>query len=203
VWLASHIPPGADIYSSLKDPSNPTMMFTPTYVAPFDSLVRAYADVIVLHATGHTHMSEFRVYATGSSGVPDVGVPAVSPIFGNNPGFVSLRLDPSGNPLDYTAYAFTGLASAPPRPGTNGGVQLFDFGAVYHQSAVTGAAMLGAAALIASDSTVRAAWELNYAGGRPGQNPTSANWQGYWCAIANLEPAAYAACMQHPPSGSP
>jgi len=198
VWLASHIPPGVDIYSSLKHPSDPTMMFTPAYVAPFDSLVRAYADVIALHLTGHTHMNEFRVYATGSGGVPDVGLPAVSPVFGNNPGFVSMRLDASGSVLDYTAYDFTG-AGAPPQPGAGGWITLFDFGALYRQTSVTGAAILGAASLIASDSTVRAAWELNYAGGRPGQNPTSANWQGYWCAIRNLESAPYAACAQGPP----
>ena len=195
VWLASHIPPGVDIYSSLQHPASPTMMFTAAYVVPFDSLVRAYADVITLHLTGHTHMSEFRVYDTGSGGVPDVGVPAVSPLFGNNPGFVSMRLDPSGNVLDYTAYAFTGVAS-PPLPGAGGWVTLFDFGALYRQSAVTGAAMDAAAALIASDSTVRAAWQLNYVGGRAGQNPTNANWHGYWCAIRNLEGPTYAACAQ-------
>ncbi|MBV9109516.1 MAG: metallophosphoesterase, partial [Gemmatimonadetes bacterium] len=101
VWLASHIPPGVDIYSSLQHPGDPTLMFTPAYVAPFDSLVRAYADVVALHVTGHTHMSEFRVYQTATGGVPDLGVPAVSPIFGNNPGFVSMRLGPSGELLDY------------------------------------------------------------------------------------------------------
>lgn len=202
VWLASHIPPGVDIYSSLKDPANPTLMFTAPYVTRFDSLVRAYADVIALHLTGHTHMSEFRVYDAGSGGVPDVGVPAVSPLFGNNPGFVSMRLGSAGEVLDYTAYAFTGTTSSPPR-GAEGWVTLFDFGALYRQSAVTGAAIDAAAALIASDSTVRAAWQRNYVGGSSGQNPTSANWQGYWCAIRNLEGPAYVACALAPPPASP
>jgi sphingomyelin phosphodiesterase acid-like 3 len=202
VWLASHIPPGGDIYSSLKHPSDPTLMFTAPYPTAFDSLVRAYADVIALHLTGHTHMDEFRVYDAGGSGVPDVGVPAVSPVFGNNPGFASLQLDPSGNVLDYTAYAFTGSGAAP-QPGAGGWIALFDFGRLYRQPSVTGAAIDAAAALIASDSTVRAAWELNYAGGRPGQNPTSANWQGYWCAIRNLEGPTYAACATSPPPTSP
>lgn len=202
VWLASHVPPGVDIYSSLKHPSEPTMMFTPPYVAAFDSLVRAYADVITLHLTGHTHMSEFRVYETAGGGVPDVGLPAVSPIFGNNPGFVSMRLDPSGKPLDYTVYAFTGTGS-PPLPGAGGWITLWDFGALYRQTAVTGAAIVSAAGLIASNSTVRAAWQLNYVGGRPGQYPDSSNWQGYWCAIRNIESPAYAACAQAPPATSP
>jgi hypothetical protein len=202
VWLASHIPPGVDIYSSLKHPSEPTMMFTAQYVAAFDSLVRAYADVVTLHLTGHTHMSEFRVYETAGGGVPDVGVPAVSPLFGNNPGFVSMRLDPSGNVLDYTAYAFTGTGS-PPLPGAGGWITLWDFGALYRQPAVTGAAIVSAAGLIASDSTVRAAWQRNYTGGRTGQNPTDVNWQGYWCAIRNLEGPTYAACAQAATPTSP
>jgi sphingomyelin phosphodiesterase acid-like 3 len=195
-WLAAHIPPGVDIYSSMQHPSNPTLMFTPAYAAPFDSLVRANADVIALQLTGHTHMSEFRVYATGSGGVPDLGVPAVSPVFGNNPGFVSMRLGPGGDVLDYTVYAFVGASSS------SGAAQrwttLWNFDRLYRQQSVTGAAFLAAASLIASDPAVRTAWQTNYVGGRTGQNPNNQNWQAYWCAIRNIEAAAYAACAQGP-----
>jgi hypothetical protein len=112
-----------------------------------------------------------------------------------------MRLGSEGNVLDYTAYAFTGGSSAPP-VGAAGWITLWDFGRLYRQSAITGAAVNGAAALIASDSTVRATWQLNYVGGRPGQYPNNTNWHGYWCAIQNLEPATYAACAQAPaPTG--
>lgn len=194
-WLAAHVPPGVDIYSSMKDPSNPTLMFTPAYVAPFDSLVRANAGVVALQITGHTHMSEFRVYATGDdSGVPDLGVPAVSPLFGNNPGFVSMRLGPGGTVLDYTVYAFVAASSTSGAP--QRWITLWNFDDLYRQTAVTGGAFLAAASLIASDSTVRTAWETNYVGGRTRQNPNSSNWKNYWCAIRNIEGPAYAACMQ-------
>jgi len=197
-WLAAHVPPGVDIYSSMKHPADPTLMFAPGYVAPFDSLVRANADVIALQITGHTHMSEFRVYATADSGgVPDLGVPAVSPVFDNNPGFVSLRLGPGGSVLDYTAYAFVGASASSGAP--QRWMALWNFGSLYRQQAVTGASFLAAAALIASDPAVRAAWETNYSGGRTGQNPTSANWQAYWCAIRNIEGPTYAACAQSTP----
>jgi hypothetical protein len=202
VWLASHIPPGVDVYSSLKTPPTPVMMFAAGYVAPFDSLVRAYADVVALHVTGHTHMDEFRVYQTAGGGVPDVGVPAVTPLFGNNPGFATLRLGPGGEVLDYTAYALTGGSSAAPG-GAAGWGTLFNFGSLYRQPAVTGAAIRAAAGLIASDSTVRAAWQRNYTGGRTGQNPTDANWKAYWCGIGNLEPSAYSACTSSPAPASP
>jgi len=95
--------------------------------------------------------------------------------------------------LDYTAYALTGNPSGATAAGW---VALFDFDRLYRQPAVTGATIISAAGLIASDSTVRAAWQLNYAGGRPGQAPTNANWHGYWCAIRNLEGPAYTACSQ-------
>jgi hypothetical protein len=123
-------------------------------------------------------------------------------VFGNDPGFVSMRLDPDGRPRDYTAYAFTG-AGAAPQPGAGGWITLFDFDALYRQSAIDAAAIRAAAGLIASDSTVRAKWEVNYAGGRPGQNPTPANWHGYWCAIQNLEGPAYASCAQTAGPASP
>lgn len=197
-WLAAHIPPGVDIYSSMKHPSDPTLMFTAPYVAPFDSLVRANAGVVALQLTGHTHMSEFRVYTTGASGgVPDVGLPAVSPVFGNNPGFVSMRLGPGGDVLDYTAYAFVGSGA------TQHWTTLWSFDSLYRQQSVTGAAILAAANLIAGDATVRAAWQTNYVGGRTGQNPNNQNWQAYWCAIQNIEGPTYAACMQSAPPPSP
>ncbi|HET7462110.1 MAG TPA: hypothetical protein VFJ82_12715 [Longimicrobium sp.] len=199
-WLAAHIPPGVDIYSSMKNPANPTLMLTPAYVAPFDSLVRANAGVIALQVTGHTHMSEFRVYTTGAdSGVPDLGVPAVSPVFGNNPGFVSLRLGPGGDVLDYAAYAFVAASGGAAQRWTT----LWSFDALYRQQAVTGAAFIAAASLIAGDPSVRATWQTNYVGGRTGQNPTSANWKNYWCAIQNIEGPTYAACMQGSPPAAP
>jgi hypothetical protein len=191
-WLAAHIPPGIDIYSSLK--GTPVLMMDTSVAARYDSTVLANADVVALQLTGHTHMNEFRVYATGAGGVPDVGIPAVTPLFYNNPGFLAMRLGPSGDVLDYTAYALTRAQAAPGFPAGWG--PLFDFGATYRQSAVTGAALLSAATLIARDSTVRAAWERNYSGGSAGQNPTPSNWISYWCGIRNLDASSFQACLQ-------
>lgn len=185
-WLAAHIPPGIDIYSSLS--GTPVLMMDTAVAARYDSTVVANAGVVALQLTGHTHMNEFRVYPAGAGGVPDVGIPAVTPLFYNNPGFMTMRLGPSGEALDYTVYA---LAGTPAKWGP-----LFDFGATYRQSAVTGTSMLSAVALIASDPTVRAAWELNYSGGHAGQNPTPANWISYWCGIRNLDASSFQACVQ-------
>jgi hypothetical protein len=188
-WLAAHVPPGIDIYSSLS--ATPVLMMGAAYAAPYDSIVRANAGVVALQLTGHTHMSEFRVYTDGAGGgVPDVGVPSVSPLFYNNPGFVTLRLSPSGDVLDYTTFARTGS------PAAGGWNALWSFAALYRQPAVTGAALLSAAALIGQDTTVRTAWERNYSGGHAGQNPTPANWVSYWCGIRNLDASSFQACVQ-------
>jgi hypothetical protein len=130
--------------------------------------------------------------------VPDVGVPAVSPVFGNNPGFMTMRLGPDGTVLDYTAYAYT----YPSTSGGGGWGTLFSFRTLYRQQAVTGASMAAAARLIASNTVVRAGWMRAYAGGAAGQNPTAQNWHGYWCAIQNLEPAAFTACDTQPASAT-
>lgn len=191
-WLAAHIPPGIDIYSSLA--GTPVLMMDTAVAARYDSIVIANAGVVTLQLTGHTHMNEFRVYPAGAGGVPDVGIPAVTPLFYNNPGFLAMRLGPSGEVLDYTAYAFAGAPA--------GWSPLFGFGATYQQSAVTGASLLSAAALIGRDSTVRAAWARNYSGGHAGQSPTPANWISYWCGIRNLDAASFQACVQGGASGN-
>jgi|GEM_PF-682551 len=192
-WLAAHIPPGIDIYSTVSYDTLTLMMDT-AVAARYDSTVIANAGTVALQLTGHTHMDEFRVYPAGTGGVPDVGIPAVTPLFYNNPGFLTMRLGPAGEVLDYTAYALTGASTAAGFPA--GWNTLFDFGATYRQSAVTGASMLSAVSLIASDSTVRAAWELNYSGGHAGQNPKPSNWVSYWCGIRNLDASSFQACVQ-------
>lgn len=195
-WLAAHIPPGLDLYSSRW--GTPVLMMDTADAARYDSLVFANADLVTLQLTGHTHMNEFRVYRTAAGGVPDVGVPAVTPDFGNNPGFVSMRLGPSGQVLDYTAYALTGSTSAGLPAGWS---RLFTFGELYQQTGVTGAAVVSAAQRIASDPTVRAQWMLNYAGGRANQNPLPDNWRAYWCGITHLDATSFARCVN--PTTSP
>ena len=191
-WIAAHIPPGMDIYSSLG--GTPVLMMDTADAARYDSTVAANADRVALQLSGHTHMNEFRVHVTDAGSVPDVGIPAVTPLFYNNPGFATMRLGSSGEVLDYTVYALTAGPAAAGFPA--GWSSLFSFGALYRQSAVTGASMLAAASLIFGDSTVRAAWERNYSGGHAGQNPTSSNWISYWCGIRNLDASAFKACVE-------
>ena len=187
-WIAGHIPPGVDVYSTISQQcSSPTcLLFDAAYNARYDSIVRANAGVVALSLTGHTHMNEFRVHSAGPSGraVPIVGVPAVSPLFKNNPGFAVLELTARGEPANYSAYAFSGTWA-----------KLFDFGSTYHQRGVTGASILAAAQRISADTAVRTRWRTNYDGGRGVDGPTASNWKSYWCAIANLAPSDYAKCV--------
>jgi hypothetical protein len=60
-------------------------------------------------------MMEFRVIAGADAGRPvgNQGIPAVSPIFGNNPAFVVLTLDPASRAItDYTVHTLTNLPAA-------------------------------------------------------------------------------------------
>lgn len=192
-WLAAHIPPGVDLYASRHHPQSPTLLMDSAYAAPYVSLVGAHADVVSLVLTGHTHMSEFRVFPglSGGSGVPNIGIPAVSPIFYNNAGFASLTLGDGGAVTNYTAYALANGQWA----------KTFDFGSLYGQNKVTAASMRAASQRIQQDPTVRATWEQAYVGlGSPG--PTDSNWPIYWCGITQPDPASYAACAASTSAGT-
>lgn len=187
-WIAGHIPPGADVYSTVKQYCSAPicMQFGQDYGARYDSIVRANSNVVALSLMGHTHMNEFRAHPAGPSGkaVPIVGVPSVSPLFYNNPGFVVMELTATGAPSNYSAYAFSGTWT-----------KLFDFASTYRQQGVTGASLLAAAQRINTDATVRTQWRMNYDGGRGVAGPSTSNWKSYWCAIVNLESSAYSQCV--------
>jgi len=76
-------------------------MFQPAYAADLISSLQAFATTVRQGIYGHTHMMEFRVIADANGGplVGNQGIPAVSPIFGNNPAFVVLTLDAASRGL--------------------------------------------------------------------------------------------------------
>lgn len=116
VWLIYHIPPGADAYATLHDgscPANPVMMWRPQYQAAFDALMRRHTTTVLASFAGHTHMDEFRLI--GSADAYDgfiLVTPAISPIFGQNPGFQIIEHNAAGRLLDRDTYYLANLATA-------------------------------------------------------------------------------------------
>jgi sphingomyelin phosphodiesterase acid-like 3 len=121
VWLLYHIPPGIDGYATLQKGTCPAKiipMWDPAYADAFDKLLRGYSNTVIASFAGHTHMDDFRLIGDRDGRYAFALItPAVSPIFGQNPGFRTVVYDPAGSILDQTTYYLTNLAqtiAAPP-----------------------------------------------------------------------------------------
>jgi sphingomyelin phosphodiesterase acid-like 3 len=115
VWMVHHIPWGIDAYATLnaKAPSCAAKV-VPFLREPFASGLRAllmeYRDVIQASFSGHTHFDDYRLQIDQSGTVAglDKITPALSPIFGQNPGFQVFTYDrQSGAPSDFSTWHLT------------------------------------------------------------------------------------------------
>lgn len=113
VYVAMHVPPGADAYESSRNPAKPVMMWNnPGWQNQFLKAVSQYQQTIAGIFYGHTHMDEFRLLYGDSvnSAITQVAIscPGVSARSGNNPGFKLVTVDPiSKFPIDFTTYYTT------------------------------------------------------------------------------------------------
>lgn len=117
LWLIYHEPPGIDVYSTLKGgdicAGEVTTMWTADFNKRFLDLIREYHAIIKMAFLGHTHMDDFRLVNRGDE-VVSLGhiVPAVSPLFGNNPGFQLFTYIPVKGILDYKTLYLSNLTEA-------------------------------------------------------------------------------------------
>ncbi len=105
VWVMSHIPPGVDPYSTIRELPKVCAGSSPNMFLNSDALaatLASFGDVIQLTVFGHTHMDELRLLVpaaayTGLKTPPVVlkVVPSISPVDGNNPSFMVAEVDPA------------------------------------------------------------------------------------------------------------
>ena len=116
VYLAMHIPPGADAYATSYSPASPVYMWKDAGKASgwqnrFLQAVAGYREHIAGIFYGHTHMDEFRLlYDQSNKTCTQVApsCPGISPMFGNNPGFKLVTADADSKlPTDYITYYAT------------------------------------------------------------------------------------------------
>ena len=115
VWMVHHIPWGIDAYATInaKAPSCAAKV-VPFLREPFASglrlLLMEYRDVIQASFSGHTHFDDYRLLIDQSGTVAglDKITPALSPIFGQNPGFQVFTYDrQTGAPSDFSTWYLT------------------------------------------------------------------------------------------------
>jgi hypothetical protein len=134
VTLVMHIPPGVDSYSS--QPGSERSLFwcdqlqkscadPAGFNAMFAAKIAKYSPVIPIAFAGHTHMDDFRSFADVPSVPWHIGL-AVSPVFGNNPGFSTFSYDPKTAAItDITTFtAVPGSPTFKPEYGFNDAYQV-------------------------------------------------------------------------------
>ncbi len=93
-WLVMHIPPGLDNYYTVRafeaGRPDPLELWRASSLDRFLSVIKAHQGTVEAAFAGHTHRDDFRMLAPG---VPCKIVPAISPVYENNPGFGVFQAD--------------------------------------------------------------------------------------------------------------
>ena len=88
VLIAMHIPPGVDIYATLKIRLFRLIdLWYSFYTKRFDDELKQFAPEIIGVLAGHLHSDWTQVMTFENGHIPISGTASISPFFGNSPGF--------------------------------------------------------------------------------------------------------------------
>ncbi|KPI82834.1 hypothetical protein ABL78_8154 [Leptomonas seymouri] len=87
--ILGHIPPGLNTFNVLRGGFNTLerdIFWKPEYQRSYDAIIYAYRDVVTVQIYGHTHRFTLQVFP--ENGVLSLIMPAISPIYNNNPSYL-------------------------------------------------------------------------------------------------------------------
>jgi sphingomyelin phosphodiesterase acid-like 3 len=186
-WVFLHIPPGIDAFST-------THLTHRLAVVPFlDPVPRAGLIALIgdpskrvgLVFAAHTHKFAYRIVnASGPHPVPILLVPAISPIFGNAPSFLTANVSPDGivSGVEEISYLHG-------RWQDDGGLHSLGV------SEVNAGELRALQARLAEDRKLRERFAALYNGDAPPEI-NEANWRSYWCAATAFAATDFRACTQ-------
>lgn len=198
VWLLMHIPPGLDSYKEKEadGKSAAANLWTEAFTARYLDVLHRYRDTIRQSFTGHTHTDDYRVDQVGSEPILfHKIVPAVSPVYGNNPAVQFYEADPGTGVLTNWQTHYLSLKRA------DGGVPTQSWAAEYDARENYGVEVFNAETVSGLFESMRqdpasarsAAYRLFYQVSAREIPP--ADLPVYTCAILNATFAAYHNCL--------
>lgn len=200
VWILMHIPPGIDIYGSVRSYmdgsghlSDASLMWKADFQRSFTEILIEYSDTVVAMLAGHTHMDEYRLSAeNGSYSNGSVIVtPGISPVFGNNPAFkvISVSAD-SWVPVDY--YSLYNPLDAERQTFST----YYTFSNAYGLSGILDLAFAQLADEFDTEQTQWATYVTYYYSGNDDSNPINdVNWPAYKCGITKMDKDDFIECV--------
>lgn len=192
VWLLFHIPPGMDVYDTVKyGGACPDMkaqtFWKDEYAQKYLAITAAHRNTIAGSFAGHTHQDEFRI-ATGDF----IHItPSVTPIFGNNPAFEIVDVRRNGDIAGYTAWHLPNVALPWARE--------YAFDEAYAKTKYDTATLTQLAAEIGSNATTREQYFGYSSSGAPKSTASAlAAWPGYWCGLTAMTGSTFTICYCAP-----
>jgi hypothetical protein len=185
LWVLFHIPPGVDAFSTAH-------LVHGLAVVPFldpgyrDRLLTALArrpGEVPLAVAAHAHRFAYRIVdAGGPKPVPLLQVPAISPIYGNTPSFLTASVAPGGMLRDVEEFSYRHGAWRD--EGGMPSLGVVDF---------TAPQLLALQNRLAADAGLRATFDRLYEGGAPSEI-NERNWRVYWCAATAFGSTPFRSC---------
>ncbi|MDQ2872693.1 MAG: metallophosphoesterase, partial [Candidatus Eremiobacteraeota bacterium] len=186
-WLIAHIPPGIDPYSTRYVHGLAVIPFlSRESTQRFLRLLDDPSNRVRLLVTGHSHKFSFRL--SDASGpdrdVPMLLAPSISPVYANNPSFLTLQADASGNVGDV---AETSLVDGTART-------TFDLHDDFGVDGFTSHNLERVQRRLENDPLLQARFARAYDGDANPPTITATNFRAYWCSATVLEKTPYRAC---------
>lgn len=194
-WLVYHIPPGINVHATLHGygscTDNIQLMWKETYNQKFTDLVVRYSSIIRANLAGHTHMDDFRVFYKGSKPVSFIHItPAVSPLFGNNPGFQHIKYNPRNFELINAETHYLSINKQAKQ-----WTPEYNFQKTYHVKSINAMNLNTVRKRIEKDSVYLNKYIALYKVSNPNSNEiTLQNWKAFWCGTGNLSSQSFAGC---------
>lgn len=197
VILMMHIPFGINAYLTLKSKTlTPTPFWNSTTQATFEHLLKTYHQNIIAILTGHLHIDGYMLYNNGSTSkqslLPETITPAISPLFGNNPGFKVYTYNLQRHILSNFKTYYLNLNNKTP----NWALE-YDFGNQYARDCPRCSLSQKMQKLTRYNTKLVALYRKYYGVGHKGAQPISdtVNWPFYWCSITSFDTKSYLTCL--------
>lgn len=191
VLIAMHIPTGIDVHMTLYLRLFTLIQFwQEKYLIRFNEEMQLFSDEVIGILAGHVHADWFQILSLKNAhDVPVSGVPAISPIFGNNPGFKVYHYTQQSLQLGgfYTYYF--------PFKQRNTWVSEYDFNQIFLPHCLS-CPLIAGFKLIQETKHLAELYQEFYAVSSD-QRVIKPHWLPYyWCAIRNFYSKDYQQCLQ-------
>lgn len=193
VWIITHIPPGVNVYKTMKnkEEKKASLFWKESYNKKYLSLLEEYSSEVFTTMTGHTHMDDFKLHISDSSKSYIHISPSISPIFGNNPAFQLIEYDIES--ADFTNFTKFNINIAETQKAS--WEKEYNFKDIYPINTLDAEGYNNLFDTLNTDSTYRSSYSRIYESGSENGKEIMDNWNWYSCGISSTLPEVYENCI--------